>query len=162
MKIQNEQLQALQQQTDIKAKSPQANGVFDALLSKELDTAAAPGQVASAQVFPTSAVLFGLNGISPTEAAAETPESVALAAVAQSIDDMLGGLDVYAKTLSAPQGADLRKAYGLLQSMDNDLAALRERSPDLATRHAGMAALLDEISVIAKAETVKMNRGDYL
>jgi hypothetical protein len=162
MKIQNEQLQALQQQTELKSKKQQTNGVFDALLSGELGSAAAPGQQASAQALSASAALLGLNGICPTEAVEEAPENSSFTAMAESIDAMLGGLDEYAKALSSPQGADLRKAYGLLQDMDKNLAALRESSPDLAMRHAGMAALLDEISVIAKAETVKMNRGDYL
>jgi len=162
MKIQNEQLQALQQQTEFKPKKQQTNGVFDALLSGKLGSAAAPGQQASAQALSASVTLLGLNGISPTEAVKEAPENSALMAAAKSIDAMLDGLDEYARTLSSPQGADLRKAYGLLQDMDKNLAALRERSPDLAMRHAGMSALLDEISVIARAETVKMNRGDYL
>ena len=163
MKIHNEQLQALQQQTEIKAKRQQTGGVFDALLSEELGSVAAPGQTASAQALSAQASLLGLNGISPTEAVESALlEDSDFTAVAESIDAMLGGLDEYAKTLAAPQGADLRKAYGILQDMDKNLAALRERTPDLATHHAGMAALLDEIAVIAKAETVKMNRGDYL
>ena len=160
MKIQNEQLQALQQQAEAKAKKPGAAGVFDALLSEELGATAAPGQTASGQPVSTAAALLGLNGVSPTTSVEVTPES-ALAAVAQSIDAMLSGLDEYADALSSPEG-DLRKAYGILQDMDKNLTALRESSPDLATRHAGMAAMLDEISVIARAETVKMNRGDYL
>ncbi|MCC8193355.1 MAG: hypothetical protein LIP28_01745 [Deltaproteobacteria bacterium] len=162
MKIQNEQLQALQRQAEAKAKKQQAGGLFDALLSEELGSAAAPGQTASGQAPAASTALLGLNGVPPTGTVEETPEGVALAAVAQSIDAMLSGLDEYAGTLSSPQGADLRKAYGILRDMDKTLDALRESTPDLATRHGGMAALLDEISVITRAETVKMNRGDYL
>ena len=164
MKIQNEQLQALQQQTEAKSKTQRADGTFDALLSEELGATAATGQTVPGQPTSTAAALFGLNGISPvgSVAASQDDADAALAAVAQSIDAMLNGLDEYAETLSNPQGADLRKAYGILQDMDSNLAALRERSPDLAQRHGGMAALLDEISVIARAETVKMNRGDYL
>ncbi len=161
MKIRNEQLQALQQQAEAKAKKPRDAGVFDALLSGELGQTTA-GQPVSGQQAPTAAALLGLGGISPAQSVAATPESAALAAVAQSIDSMLSGLDEYAETLSSPQGADLRKAFGLLRNLDSNLAALREGSPDLADRHAGMAALVEEISVIARAETVKMNRGDYL
>ena len=162
MKIQNEQLQALQQQAEIKAKKPGTEDTFDALLSEELGATSAAGQTARGLPAPTMSSLFGLTGVMPSTAVSQTPEEASLAAVAYSIDAMLSGLDQYAEALSSPQGADLRTAYGILRNMDSSLAALRERSPDLVTRHQGMAALVDEIAVIARAETVKMNRGDYL
>ena len=162
MKIRNEQLQALQQQAEAKAKKPRTEGAFDALLSEELGASAAAGRTAAGQPVSAASSLFGLTGISSSEAISQTPEEASLAAVAQSIDAMLSGLDQYAEALSSPQGADLRTAYGILQNMDSSLAALREQSPDLASRHQGMAALVDEIAVMARAETVKMNRGDYL
>ncbi|MDL2209410.1 hypothetical protein LJC26_01205 [Desulfovibrio sp. OttesenSCG-928-O18] len=161
MKIQNEQLQALQQQAEVKAKQRQ-QGVFDAILSEELGTPASSTQLASGQAAAPTAGLFGLAGVNAASGVQATPEATALAAVAESIDAMLSGLDDYAETLSSSGEADLRKAYGILQNMDKNLAALRESSPDLATRHAGMASLVDEISVITRAETVKLNRGDYL
>ena len=162
MKIQSEQLQALQQQAEAKKVKTGADGVFDALLAEELSVSAETGQAVPGRAISGSVPLFDLNGIAASQGVADSPEAAALAAVASSIDDMLGGLDEYAETLSSPQGADLRKAFGILQDMDKRLAALRETSPDLVTRHAGMAALVDEISVIARAETVKLNRGDYL
>lgn len=161
MKIQTEQLQALQQQAEARAKQ-RRQGVFDAILSEELGTAAPSNPLASGQAAAPSPALFGLAGANAASGAGQTPEAAALAAVAESISAMLSGLDDYAETLSSPGEANLRKAYGILQNMDKELAALRERSPDLAARHAGMASLMDEIAVIAKAETVKLNRGDYL
>lgn len=162
MKIQNEQLQALQQQAEAKAKKPGATGGFEALLAEELGASAAGGRAVTGQPVSTTASLLGLSGVGSVQSAGATPEAGALAAVAQSIDSMISHLDAYAETLSSPEGPDLRKAYGILQNLDKDLTDLRERSPDLATRHGGMAAMVDEISVIARAETVKMNRGDYL
>lgn len=159
MKIRNEQLQALQQQVEARAK-PKQGGVFDAILSEELN--AVPGQAVSGQPVLGTGALLGATGVNPLQGVTQTPESTALAMVAESINAMLGELDEYADTLAAPQGADLRKAYGILQGMDRDLAALRETAPDLATRHAGMASMMDEIAVITRAETVKLNRGDYL
>lgn len=161
MKIHNEQLQALQQQAEARGKQRQ-EGVFDAILSEELNVAQ-PGQTAPAIPMQTSGPLLGAaTDASASQSAMQKPESTVAAMVTDSINAMLGGLDEYAEILAAPQGADLRKAYGILQGMDKDLAALRESAPDLATRHAGLASLVDEISVIAKAETVKLNRGDYL
>lgn len=162
MKIQNEQLQALQQLTEAKAKKPSATE-FDALLAGELGETGAASQAVAGQPASALGSLLGLNGIVPaTSVAGLSEEDTALAAVAQSIDSMLSGLGEYADALASPQGADLRKAYGILQGLDSNLSALRGQSPDIATRHEGMASLLNEISVITRAETVKLNRGDYL
>lgn len=160
MKIQNEQLQALQQQAEARAKQ-KTHGIFDTVLAEELG-AAASEQPVSGRPVSSPVSLVEPAGTGAVNGVSHTAESEALSAVAVSIDAMLNGLDDYAETLAAPGGANLRKAYGLLQGMDRELAALRESSPDLATRHAGMASLVDEISVIARAETVKLNRGDYL
>lgn len=157
MKIQNEQLQALQQQAEARAK-PRADGVFDAILSEQLGGAQKTEQALSGQAL-NPAILLRTDSV---EEAAAAAESGVLDMVAQSLDAMMGSLDDYAEALSSPQGADLRKAHGLLRNLDRDLAALRENAPDLAARHAGMASLMDEISVITRAETVKLNRGDYL
>ena len=158
MKIHNEQLQALQQQAEARAK-PRAEGVFDAILNGQMTATQQGEQAVPGQPLNPAAALLQVE--SPAEAASAV-ESGVLAMVSQSIDTMLGSLDEYAETLASPQGADLRKAYGLLRGVDQDLAALSESAPDLATRHAGMASLVDEIAVITRAETVKLNRGDYL
>ena len=157
MKIQTEQLQALQQQAEARAK-PRAEGVFDAILSEQIGAAHKAGKAAVGQPASPAAV-FGLEAVAGVN---QSPEAAAFAMVADSIDAMLGNLDEYTDTLSSPQGADLRKAYGILQGMDQNLAALREAAPDLARQHAGMASLVDEIAVITRTETVKLNRGDYL
>lgn len=160
MKISTEQLQALQRQTEIKAKGQRTDGGFDALLSEQLGSAAVPGTAAFGLTRASTAAL-GLGGVDPVLSADASPENDSLDAVAESLEAMLGGLDEYAGALSSPQGADLRKAYGILQDMDKSLTALREATPDLAKRHAGMASMLDEIAVITRTERVKMNRGDY-
>ncbi|MDR3073896.1 MAG: hypothetical protein LBV01_04100 [Deltaproteobacteria bacterium] len=161
MKIRTEQLQALQQQAEIRARK-ETKGGFDAILSEEIGAAAVAGSALSSRPAPAVNPLLGPDGAGAVPGIGRTPESEALEAVAESIDAMLNGLDEYAETLSSPDGANLRKAYGILQGMDKELAALRDRSPDLAARHAGMASLVDEIAVIARAETVKLNRGEYL
>lgn len=158
MKIRNEQLQALQQQAEAKAQK-RPEGVFDAILSEELGRESASPLSASGQGSVSGAVFSGLAETDKTSGVAQT-EAAALEAVAESIDSMLSGLDGYAGGLSAP-GADLKQAFGILQGVDESIAALRESAPDLAARHPGMASLLDEIAVITRTETVKMNRGDY-
>ena len=160
MKIQNEQLQALQQQTEARAKK-RPEGVFDAILSDEIGQESASPAMITGQGVSPNAALLGISPVSGITGVAQTEEAAALEAVANSIDAMLTGLDDYADALAAPE-ADLKQAFGILQGMDQNIAALRESTPDLATRHAGMASLLNELSVITRTETVKMNRGDYL
>ncbi|CAK7056536.1 MAG: hypothetical protein DELT_01252 [Desulfovibrio sp.] len=160
MKIQNEQLQALQQLNEARAKK-RPEGAFDAILSEELGQEGASASAVAGQGISSGAAVLGLSQVDGVTGIAQTGEATALAAVAESIEAMLSGLDEYADALSSPQG-DLKQAFGILQGMDQNIAAIRESSPDLATRHAGMASLLDEISVITRTETVKMNRGDYL
>ena len=159
MIIRNEQLQALQQQPEVKAKSKGSGSVFDAILSEEI-ASASPKDVSAGEALARN--ISSPVGITPLAEGSSVAGAGMLGAAAQSIDAMLGNLDAYAETLSSPQGADLRKAYGLLQNMGRDLEALRQSTPDLAVRHAGLASLVDELSVIAQAETIKMNRGDYL
>jgi hypothetical protein len=130
-------------------------------LSEEIGQEGVSSAVTAGQGISSSAALFGVSPVNGITGVAQTEEDAALEAVANSIDAMLTGLDDYAGALAAP-GADLKHTLGLLQGMDQNIAALRESSPDLATRHEGMASLLNKISVITRAETVKMNRGDYL
>lgn len=158
MKIRNDQLQALQQQNEARARK-RPDGVFDAILAGEIGQDASAGAAAGRGIAPGAALpeLSRVNGIFGV---AQAEEAAALEAVAESIDAMLTGLDDYADALAAP-GAELKRAHGILQSVDHTIAAVRERSPDLAARHAGMASLLDELSVITRTETIKMNRGDY-
>lgn len=160
MKIQNEQLQALQQHAEAKAKK-RPGGVFDAILSGEIGQDGASPATIAGQGISSNAALLGVSSLNGITGVAQTDEAAALATVANSIDAMLTGLDDYADALATP-GVDLKRAFGILQGMDQDIAALRASSPDLATRHTGMASLLNELSVITRTETVKMNRGDYL
>ena len=162
MKISNEQLQALQQITETKGKPKATGGVFDALFSQELAETLKAGESTAAQgVRPAQSVLPPMAA-APGRTGLEAAEIAVLETVTCGIETMLGNLDEYADALANPQGADLRKAYTLLQNLGKDLEELRQNAPDLAARHAGLAALMDEVSIIARAETVKMNRGDYL
>ncbi len=164
MKIRNDSLQALQQQGEARAKAKAAETDFTALLERQMDSARiAEGAAAQTQGPGTvpGALSPGVTGIA-APLAAEESGAPALEQVSQSIDALLGRLDAYAASLAAPSGPDLRGAYSLLQSMDGDIKALRQSAPDLGSRHAGLAAMVNELAVITTAETVKLNRGDYL
>ncbi len=164
MKIRNDSLQALQQQGEARAKPKAAESDFTALLAQQMGTAqSTEGQAASAQgpgnvSGALAADVAGLTAATAVDAA----DASALGQLSQSIDGILGRLDAYAASLAKPGGPDLRGAYSLLQDMDSDIKTLRQSAPDLGSRHAGLAAMVNELAVITTAETVKLNRGDYL
>ncbi len=165
MKIRNDSLQALQRQGEARAKPKAAEGGFDALFAQQLGAAQQAEGAALPQGAGTLPGVLAAEGLSlaPVGAvdAADAADASTLELVSQSIDGILGKLDAYAASLAAPGEPDLRGAYALLQDMDSSIKNLRETTPDLAARHAGMAAMVNELAVITTAETVKLNRGDY-
>lgn len=162
MKIRNEQLQALQQQQgEARVKSRQ-NGEFESLLSEQLGTT--QGTEAGALASPLSGGIPAL--LSPAfmglgEEGMEADGVMGLDEISQSIDGIFSAMDAYAASLSSPE-SDLRGAYSLLQSMDRNVKSLREAAPDLESRHAGLAAMVNELEVLTVTENFKFNRGDYL
>ncbi len=165
MKIRNDSLQALQQQGEARAKPKAAESDFTALLARQMDSAQSMEGQAALQQGPGAvpgALSVNVAGLAAASAAGETNDAAMLEQISRSIDGLLGRLDAYAASLAAPGEADLRGAHSLLQSMDSDIKALRNAAPDMGSRHAGLAAMVNELAVITTAETVKLNRGDYL
>lgn len=162
MKIRNDQLQALQQLQGETRVKPGQGGEFEALLSEQLGTA--QGSEAFA---PQSPLSGGVTAhLSPALLGLETENAAAageldLDQVARSIDGLFTTMDAYAASLSTTEG-DLRGAYSLLQNMSREVRGLREAAPDLGTRHAGLAAMVNELEVLTVTENFKFNRGDYL
>jgi hypothetical protein len=162
MKIRNDQLQALQQQQGETRVKPGRGGDFESLLAARIGEA--QGTEAGASASPLtgglaahlSPALLGLE-----EDGAEAAGALGLDEVSQSIDGLFTAMDAYAASLSSPEG-DLRGAYALLRNLDRDVKALREAVPDLGTRHAGLAAVVNELEVMTVTEHFKFNRGDYL
>ncbi|MDL2216562.1 hypothetical protein LJB81_02370, partial [Desulfovibrio sp. OttesenSCG-928-M14] len=56
---------------------------------------------------------------------------------------------------------DLRQAYGLLQSMGQQVTDFKARFPNAAQEQPELAAMLNEVDVLFTTETFKFNRGDY-
>ena len=165
MKIRNDQLQALQQQSEVQAKQKTGGTGFTDLLAGEFGAAQSTeaGAVSAGSAFsPTMGSSASLAIAADALGTGEESESTGLEQVSQSIDSLLGGMDAYAASLKAKGGADLRGAYAQLQNMDRDLKALRAAAPDLGKRHAGLAAMVNELEVMTTTETFKFNRGDYL
>ena len=165
MKIQNDTLHAVQPQNDAKVKPKHADG-FEALLAERLPSPQATEEAASQAIpplpFAAARAPSLADVVSQTAALREDGAGMSLGGVAQRIEGLFDSLDAYAASLNSSGGAGLRNAYALLQDMDKDIRDIHAKAPDLAGRHAGLAALVSEIEVMAAAEGFKMNRGDYL
>ena len=77
------------------------------------------------------------------------------------LDGLLDNWDAYARELG--QGASsggLRGAYSMLQGIDSSLRDLKQTMPNLSD-HEGLAAVVNELEVMAATEKFKFNRGDY-
>ena len=164
MKIRSDQLQALQEQSETRAKPKAAEGL-EALLAEKTSASQGSEAIAASPV-PTGLSASLLSAQLALQAAGtgeedEPAQGMGLGQIAQGVDSLLGNLDAYAERLSQKGGADLRGAYSLLEGMGKELAAIRGASPDLAARHAGLASMVNELEVLTTAETFKFNRGDY-
>ncbi|MBZ2172779.1 hypothetical protein EKK70_14420 [Desulfovibrio sp. DS-1] len=166
MKIGTEQLEALQRQESTQRKNTggaNAVGDFGALLSQEL------GGTESAQS-AASVVPPGAAGIDPllmvsapdgVDGVDAVSDSTGLDQAMEQLDGLLNNWDAYARELG--QGAStggLRGAYSMLQGIDNSLRDLKQNMPNLSD-HEGLAAVVNELEVMAATEKFKFNRGDY-
>ena len=160
MKIQNDQIQSLQQQGEARVKPKAAEG-FDSLLT---------GQIGSVQTAENSAAPLSSPVLSPAilsqsglvSGIAEDDGQLSLDSISRNLESILGSMDAYAAGLADTSSSDLKGAYGILQDMNRNLQALKEAAPDLGSRHAGLAGMVNELEVFTATETFKFNRGDYL
>jgi hypothetical protein len=164
MKIGTEQLEALQRQEQTQKKTTggvSSTGDFGALLSQEL--AGTEASQSAASVAPP-----GATGIDPLLMAssvegvdATSADATGLDEAMAQLDGLLDNWDAYARELG--QGASsggLRGAYSMLQGIDSSLRDLKQTMPNLSD-HEGLAAVVNELEVMAATEKFKFNRGDY-
>ncbi len=163
MKITNDQLQALHQQDPARRKNKIGTEGFESLFSDKLNAEGAQdlafAAMQKAGINPAAAPLI-------LETPAETPElsleDGLLRSTAGRLDGLFSQLESYGAELSKAGGADLRAAYGMLSGMSKEIAGIKAGVPDLASRSPDLAALVNELDVLAVTETFKFNRGDYL
>ncbi len=165
MKISNEQIRALQQEMESRrtTQARDASG-FDALLTRQLDAGKAQGvapatdtRLAAPQGGPAP-LADALEGIA---AAGGNAEGI-VDSIAARMEGMFSGMEEYAALLASSQEGALRGAYGLLENMTGEITALRAAFPDMEAAHPELAAMVNELDVLATTETFKFNRGDYL
>jgi len=165
MKIENNPLLPVQQgETRRKPSAGGAEG-FDALLVEQLQKAgpcpggmpgmSSAGSTAAALALQIQSVQM-LGGVK-TEEASEDADAF----VFGRVNALLDKWDAYAANLAGSK-ENLREAFKMLQGMNDELKLLKDALPDFARQGSGLAALVNELDVMAVTETFKFNRGDYL
>jgi hypothetical protein len=160
MKIQTEQTHALQQ-TEIRRKTDQTPEGFEVLLAQQMEAEKGRGPAPGAEA---GDVARGLAPPALTERILPSAPAIREeeAAIASRMEDLFSGLEGYARQLAADSPDALRSAYALLEGTAGEIASLKSAYPDMAQRQPVLAAMVNELEILAGNETFKFNRGDYL
>ena len=165
MKISNEQRIAFEQ-SEARQKTQGAAEGFDALLAETLAQGQAQGV---SPLAPKS--LSSLLGMVPggMEAARELDPAklaeiagLSMQEAAVAIDSLFSDMEKYAGELGNAGKGNLKNAYALLEQIGSRVAEARGAFPDMENQSPELAAMLNELDVLATVERFKMNRGDYL
>ena len=170
MKIDPNRIDPLVQQEQARKKPAVAGrGGFDELLGRLAEDMAAvpmPPPGASAAFDPRFAASVsssgGLSAADALSATAFLQEETASAV--SSLDGLLDEMDAYAREIGSGENSHLRNAYTRLDGIESRLQALKA-TPALTQALAdngGLAAIVNEMEVLAATEKFKFNRGDYL
>ena len=158
MKIHNEQMRALQEVEAHRTKSGKASQEFGVLLNRQLDagpSTVAPENTAALAPGFLSMPLAGIleDSALPGAQQAKDPSS--------RMENIFAVAERYADQLALNDKTNLREAYSLLESMSSQIAEFKSRFPNMREEQPALAAMLNEVDVLAVTETFKFNRGDY-
>ncbi|AMK10384.1 hypothetical protein [Pseudodesulfovibrio indicus] len=157
MKIRPDQIEGVQpEQSQRKGAAKQTDQAFGDLLNQEVargESAASPQYVAPPQIVNP---LIAAGAVAQVQPAADTGEQVA-----GQVESILDKWDSYAATLADPQ-AGLKSAYGTLDEIAGEVAAIKAEQPDLGSTHPGLQSIVEELETLTAAEQFKFNRGDYV
>ena len=150
MKIHPDQIEGVQpEQTQRKNKTQQSGQAFGDILNQEVAKESSTAQGVAPPLM--------VNPLLNIQATVATRPGGSDAAVDQ-VESILDEWDNYAATLGDPESG-LKSAYGALDKIAGDVAALKEGQPDLDP---GLKAIVDDLETLATTEQFKFNRGDYL
>ncbi|PWL57619.1 MAG: hypothetical protein DBY37_01900 [Desulfovibrionaceae bacterium] len=83
-------------------------------------------------------------------------------ALTGGLSTTLDSVDRYASMLSGRNADALKSAYGELDALDSSLAELRRNLGRLSRAEPELEGMVNELEVLAAAERIKFDRGDYL
>jgi len=164
MKVRTDHLTQLQQQKEQQqVRSREGTGKFGDMLAQEVQKTS-PSELAKVSAPPPGARVLGahalhaLQGVSSVETQSLTEQEVM-----QNIDSILSKWEDYARQLDTPMAEEsLRQAYGMLETIQNDVERIKADVPDLGQKHPSLHSMVNEIEIMAVTEQFKFNRGDYL
>jgi len=148
MKIRPDLIEGVQsEQQARKNKAMEPGKAFGDFLNKEV----AKGTPQAAQGIappPVVSPLIAATSVTPVS-------SDASATPAGQVESILDKWDAYAANLANPQ-AGLKSAYGALNEISNEVAAMKEGNLE-----PGLKSIVDELETLTATEQFKFNRGDY-
>lgn len=167
MKIRTEQLEALQQQEQARAKSKPETGKFGDMLAQEVQKATSPAGLEKPQAPPPGANVIGVNQLLSAEPAEQVSKAEAVIPsereVMDNIDSLLNKWENYADTLKTGQpDENLRQAYGVLENIQTEVRELKGSVPNMDEAYPNLKSMVDELEIMTVTERIKFNRGDYI
>jgi hypothetical protein len=164
MKIQTDQLTALQQTTEQSKGTKDSSDAFAALLAQKVGSVTDQTAQTTGLAAPPLSSLTGvdLSGLQTTDAAtASSGITEEEQSVMENMDTLLAQWQNYADQLAAGSGGDsLKQAYGVLENIETGVKQLKDDLP--STTSAGLGSLVNELEVMTVTEKIKFNRGDYI
>jgi hypothetical protein len=155
MKIRPDQIEGVQpEQSQRKDKAKQPEQAFGDLLNQEVARGDAPAAMQGATPPPIVNPLVAAGAVANVS-------DVTAERVSGQVESILDKWDNYAETLSGTD-AGLKSAYGTLDDIASEVAAIRSEQPELGQSHPGLNAIVDELETLAATEQFKFNRGDYV
>uniref|UniRef100_A0A7C4ELP6 Uncharacterized protein n=1 Tax=Fundidesulfovibrio putealis TaxID=270496 RepID=A0A7C4ELP6_9BACT len=160
MKIQADQIAAVQGTTRVSPTTTVPASNFGEILARELDSGQ---QAATAGVPPVLAGAAGLTQAMAAQAMAGVSDvATDRQAVMENVDSLLNQWEKYAGQLADGSSGQLRQAYGTLETIQTGVKKLKDEHPGLDGHSPQLSSMVNELEVMAATEKIKFNRGDYL
>ncbi|GFK95250.1 hypothetical protein NNJEOMEG_03108 [Fundidesulfovibrio magnetotacticus] len=160
MKIQPDQIVPIQQTGKVQSSRSTQAGNFGDILAREVES----GQQAARTAPPP--LLSGMAGLTQAMAAQAAAPAAGVAnerqAVMENVDSILNQWEKYSDALASGGSAQLRQAYGTLETIQSGVKKLKDEHPGLDGHSPELSSLVNELDVLAATEQIKFNRGDYL
>jgi hypothetical protein len=155
MKIRPDQIEGIHPEQTQRKPSTKPGQAFGEFLNQEVAKGSTP--TAAAAVPPPLIVnpLLATGALDKVSRVDTTGP-----AVSGQVESILDKWDTYAATLQNPE-AGLKEAYGTLDQIAADVAAIKADKPNLGSTHPDLQSIVDELDALAATERFKFNRGDY-
>lgn len=167
MRIRTEQLDALFKQQELLAQKPATAGKqdFGATLAQELGLGQGATGSSTMPLPGANNPVIGQMLLDSTEktSAGDSDMEIVMQQVMEQASSALDTWDSYVGALGKTgQQGSLREAYGFLQGLDGQVAALKQGAQPVQGKNSGLDSLVQELEVMATTEKFKFNRGDYV